>query len=337
MVRLEKIADVARQFVLVRLVRITGVDLRIFEFDYDLTWAGFFVDPEGRVLGRYGGRDASGPDARISLAGLRYAMQAALEAHRRPRRDLPTPPAGKPLLAEEYPAARRLRRGECIHCHQVAEFQRAQRQAEKSWDPRSRWTFPLPETIGLTLEVDRGNIVRAILPGSPAALAGLRPGDRLTHANEVSLASQADLQFALHRSPWEGTLHLAWLRNGTAQQAKLTLPAGWKKSNLTWRPSLLDLLPSLPLEGEDLSATEKHKLALQPSHLAVRLDADLHAQARNAGLRPRDILLGIDGGLTEGTLARFLAHVRQEYLIGDRLTFLVHRDGKLLRLPWILR
>ena len=42
-----------------RLVRITGVDLRLFEFDYDLTWFAFFLSADGAVYGRYGGRDAT--------------------------------------------------------------------------------------------------------------------------------------------------------------------------------------------------------------------------------------------------------------------------------------
>ena len=59
-----------------------GVNLDLFDFDYDLTWMGFFLDGDGRVLGRYGGRDADGPDSRLSLAGLKYAMERALERHR---------------------------------------------------------------------------------------------------------------------------------------------------------------------------------------------------------------------------------------------------------------
>ena len=47
---------------LVRLLKIAGSDLNQFDFDYDLTWAGFFVNADGKVYGRYGGRDASGPD-----------------------------------------------------------------------------------------------------------------------------------------------------------------------------------------------------------------------------------------------------------------------------------
>jgi hypothetical protein len=72
---------VANQFVCVRLIKITGVDLNLFDFDYDLTWMAFFLNPNEKVLGRYGGRDAYGPDSRLSLKGLRFALTHALDEY----------------------------------------------------------------------------------------------------------------------------------------------------------------------------------------------------------------------------------------------------------------
>ena len=68
---------------LVRLPQLEGIDLNRFQFDYDLTMMVFFLGPDGQVYGRYGGRDGEDPEARLSLAGLRYAMQAALRTHER--------------------------------------------------------------------------------------------------------------------------------------------------------------------------------------------------------------------------------------------------------------
>ena len=82
-VRLERIKDIADQFVRVRLSKVEGVDLNVFQFDYDLTMMVFFLNAEERIYGRYGGRGGESADARLSLAGLHYAMKAALDAHRR--------------------------------------------------------------------------------------------------------------------------------------------------------------------------------------------------------------------------------------------------------------
>ena len=63
----------------VRLPRLDGVDLNLFQFDFDLTMMIFFLNADEHIYGRYGGRDGKNPDGRHSLAGLRYAMQAALD------------------------------------------------------------------------------------------------------------------------------------------------------------------------------------------------------------------------------------------------------------------
>ena len=81
----------------VRLVKIAGMDLRRFEFDHDLTWYCFFLNADETIYGRYGGRDATDAEARISTKGLRYAMDRALEAHKAP--PAPQPLSGKPVRA----------------------------------------------------------------------------------------------------------------------------------------------------------------------------------------------------------------------------------------------
>jgi serine protease Do len=319
--------------VLVRLLKIAGSDLQVFDFDYDLTWAGFFLTPDERVLGRYGGRDASGSDARLSLAGLRHAMQSALEAAREEEK---VPPRGKPVLAEDYPAAKRLG-NECIHCHQVYEFRREQRQKAGLWKADERWVYPLPENVGVTLNVDRGDQIKSVRAGSPAAKLDLRADDVIRRVNGVRVASQADFQYGLHKAPEKGAFEIVWRRGGKEQSGQLELTQGWRKTNTTWRPSLLDILPSLTVYGDDLTAEEKKKLGLRALQLAFRQDDKVHSHARAAGVKGGDIILGIEGEALEMTVDGFLAHVRRNYLIGDRIKLLVWRDGKRVALPMTLK
>jgi predicted metalloprotease with PDZ domain len=321
--------------VLVRSLKITGFDLNLFEFDHDLTWVGFFLDAEERVLGRYGGRDASGPDGRLSLAGLRYTMRRALARHR--EKKPPAPVRDKPLRAEDYPAAKSLRRGECIHCHQINEFRRALRISEKKWHRDERYSYPLPENIGLTLEVDRGDVVKSVVAKSVAEKAGIRAGDRLVKVNGDAVASQADVQYALHRAPWSGKLPITGERAGKRSSAELSLAAGWRKYNLAWRPSLLDLMPALTAYGDELTPAEKKALGLPAARLAFRQDKEVHARAKAAGVRAGDVIVGIDDYKPEMTRDQFLAFVRREYLIGDKVTLRVLRDGKPLGLPMTLK
>ena len=67
-----------------------------------------------------------------------------------------------------------------MHCHQVKERLNANLKRTGKWTRDLAWRYPLPENLGITLDVDRGNIVKKITVKSPAAAAGVRVGDRLT-------------------------------------------------------------------------------------------------------------------------------------------------------------
>lgn len=304
-------------------MKIAGADLGTFEFDYDLTWFVFFLNADETIYGRYGGRDATGAEARISLKGLRYAMDKALEVHKAP------PPAakpGKPQLAEKYAAAKG-HKG-CIHCHNVNEFRRSDAKAAGTWDRESLWVYPLPENVGITLDVDVGNRVKAVAKDSPAAKGGLAAGDYLTHIDGRTVASFGDAIYALHKSSTAGEVPIRWTRDGKELSAKLAVEKGWRKTNLTWRPSLLDILPSVSFNGDDLTAEEKKAFGLDAKRAAFRQDETVHRTLKDAGIRPRDVVVGFDGQAVDGTMSQLLGHVRRNYLVGDTLTVNVLRDGK---------
>jgi hypothetical protein len=42
--------------VLLEIDNMRGVNLNVFDFDYDLTWAALFLNSDQRVLGRFGDR-----------------------------------------------------------------------------------------------------------------------------------------------------------------------------------------------------------------------------------------------------------------------------------------
>src|SRR5262249_11611647 len=160
-------------------------------FDYDLTWAAFFLNANEHIYGRYGGRDAASADGRLSLAGFPYALRAAPAAPRPQTSRPPAAQAPQPPLAAGAPAAHRTRRGGSLHCHQVYEFRRAALKETGRWRREDIWVYPLPENIGLTLEVDQGDRLRAVAPNSPAGRAGLHAGDTLRTVNGQSVASFA--------------------------------------------------------------------------------------------------------------------------------------------------
>jgi hypothetical protein len=332
--RLDKrIADLARRFVLLRVETMRGIDLDVFDFDYDLTWAVLFLGADGKALGRYGGRDPDGATTSLSTAGLRHALGAALETHRHAP-PAPRPPArNAPRTVEQYPAIQRVAPRACVHCHNVPEFRREALQSAGTWKLDEVWVYPLPQNVGLTLDVDRGDRVRAVAPGSAAARAGLTAGDTLRTVNGLPVASSADVQYALHRAPARGSVPVTWGRAGKAHSGRLELAEGWRKTDVSWRWSLRSLQPDPCVHGDDLRAEERKALGLGPRQLALRQGPFVTPPARHAGVQTGDVIVGVDGRDLEMTARQFGVHIRLTYRPGDRIVLNVLRAGKRLDLP----
>ncbi|MBO0701199.1 MAG: PDZ domain-containing protein [Zavarzinella sp.] len=261
-------------------------------------------------------------------------MDRALERNK----DQPKPvDRGKPVRAEDYKAAKMRRGNECIHCHQVNEFRRADAKAAGTWSRDELWVYPLPENVGITLEVDRGDVVKSVAPGSVAAKAGLKSGDVLARLNGYPVASFADAQYALHKAPKSGSIPAEWRRGSDQMEGALDVADGWRKTNITWRASLLDILPSLPISGDDLTAAEKAALGLPGSRAAFRQDKFVHSTLKAVGLKAGDVIVGLDGKGIDGSMDDYLGLVRREHLVGDTVVLNVLRDGKPVEIQMTLK
>ena len=334
-----------------------GVNLDVFDFDYDLTWAGFFLNADEQIYGRYGGRDAVSADNRTSLAGLRDAMAKALSAHREatPARSASEGSRHEPSLAlrvgigrkeledvapvrsaDRYPAARRRPANSCIHCHHVYDFRREALQAQGKWSQDQLWVYPLPENVGIALDVDEGDRVKTVAPGSPADRAGLRAGDRLRRVNGISVASLTDVQYGLHRAGAFGEVPVSWVRDGVAKTGRMSVAEGWKKTDISWRWSIRGLEPTPWVDGEDLPTEEKRRLGLSEKGLAFYQSSFVSAIARQGGIRAGDVIVGIDGKRLEMTERQFAVYLKLNYNVGDRVTYNVLRAGKRLDVPLTL-
>jgi hypothetical protein len=334
--RLEGVlAPAAKEFVLLRITRMRGVDLDLFDFDFDLTWMGFFLSADEEIYGRYGGRDAESPERRASAAGLRFAMDAALRAHsnRRPMVGVARPPG---RTVDRFRSAQTLSATACVHCHQIYEFRRQDLQASGEWRTDELWVYPMPENIGLTLDVDRGDRITTVTPASSAARLGLAVGDRLVRVNGYPIASFADLQYALHCAPAAGRIPVVWERDGKPLSGLLELTNGWRKTDISWRWSLRSLDPAPGVHGDDLTAQEKQALGLGPKRLAFRQGNFVSMAARQADIRQNDIIIGIDNKELEMTARQFAAYVRLNYKVGDRVVYNILRGGRRIDVPLTL-
>jgi len=129
-------------------------------------------------------------------------------------------------------------------------------------------------------------------------------------------------------APPTGKATIAWQRDGKNMDGTLILAQGWRRTNVTWRPSLLDMLPSITVYGSDLTPKEKKTLGLDEKRLAFRQDDPVHAAAKAMGVQVNDVIVGVDSKMLEMSMDQFLGYVRQNYLVGESLTLNVLRNGK---------
>jgi serine protease Do len=313
--------------VLLRITNMRGVNLSVFDFDFDLTWAALFMSADEHIYGRFGGRAADSADKYLTLGGLKHAMRAALAAHRAYQA---SSNGEKPLSrsVEQYPAAKRLKADACIHCHQVYDFRRQEKVAEGKWRQGDVWVYPLPENVGLSLAPESGSKVQAVLHDSPAERTDLRKGDELRAVNGIPVASFADVQYALNQAPASGSIGVSWQRGDTMMTGQLQLADGWRKTDISWRASMWGLSPAPFVHGVDLTAEEKKKLSLSEKALAFRQGQFVPPPAKMAGILAGDIIVGIDGKPLEMTMRQFNAYVRTNYAVGDQVKLNVIRNGE---------
>lgn len=321
----------------VRLTSLKGVDLNVFRFDYDLTFALVLIDPrtEGTIA-RYGARDGASATDRLSVPGLTRSLRAAV-AHMRGKTPAPAPRRPARTVADAFPVfAGTKRAGEaCYHCHYAHDAALAQARADGTFAKAMLFRYPLPESVGITLDVDRGNVVRTVLPGSPAATADVRPGDMIRRAEDTAVFSSADLQWALDPIPdGGGTVRLSLERAGKPVAATLKTAPGWRRAgvDISWRPSQGSVPPILGLWEKPLTAEEKEGLGIAPDRLALKVNFLFPGEkwkAARGGLRMNDVIVAVGGQeLPEMTPRQFHAWFRLNYDVGQTATFTVLRAGK---------
>jgi len=353
------LALVLDRFVAVRVVQAWGLDLAKFQFDWDLTWAAVFLNADGTIYGRYGTRRAhENADQEISFEGFRYALEGALEIHSRypgNAQELAGKQASKPRwpVPESMPAlkdrpnvapANGTRAG-CVHCHQVHEGEVWSLRKSKSDIPdRLLWSFPMPDTVGLSLDPAEGAVVRK--SELAAKEAGFEVGDRIRRFGGQPILSIADVQWVLQFAGDGGSVEAEVERKKQIVPLKLSLKGGWRRAgDYTWRSLAWSLRhrlagtgplkpsPSSPrrVEGMKEATMQLEVVKLPPDWVK---DRNLSAAAE---LKDGDVIIAVDGRTDLKREADFFAYLLQEKPAGSSVKLKVKRGPKeieaVIKLP----
>jgi serine protease Do len=321
------------QFERVRITDFKAVDMNRFQFDYDLTFAILMMDADGGVLARYGSQDWRSSSARVSIAGLKKAMQEVLDLHRAGDRGVKPPRAGAPVTVADIPAyaESKAAKEECAHCHYANNFRFKQRMREGRFTKEMLFQYPLPENIGIELDVDRNNVVKTVLPASAAEKAGVKPGDIVTRINAARVLTPADLQTVLNELPDPASVDLTLVRRGQEiPPVTLSLGKGWRRTDISWRPSQDVVPPTVGIWAEALKEDQARIRGIPPGKLALRVSFFFPgpAWAKSRGdLKMDDVIVGVDQKeLPAMTTRQFHSWFRLNHEVGDKVTLHVLRN-----------
>ena len=340
------------KFVCVRLVQANALDLTLFQFDYDLTFAVFFMNTDRTIYGRYGTRSERKDATKdISIESFREALAAALALHKhypanktslagkQPRPTQFKTPDDFPSLAGKYKPALDYEGKvvqSCMHCHQVRDAERRFfRDERKPIADDVLYPYPMPNAVGLSLDPKEKAKVKDVAPGSAAQKAGFKVADEILSLEGQPIISIADVQWVLHNASEPATLNTQVLRGRKKINLTLDLGRDWRRhSDIAWRTTTWDLrrMAAGGLVLEDSPAEERRDAKLADNALALRVkyvgEYGEHAVAKKAGFKKDDILVSVDrqtSHLTESELFRYLL---QNKMPGEKISATVLRGSE---------
>jgi serine protease Do len=354
--RNKHVQELLDHFVCVRIVHANGMDLSLFQFDYDQSWAAFFLNADLTIYGRYGTRShQTESDNDVSLEGFAKALAAALDLHEHYPKNKQAlvgkrGPDSEIKVPEEFPSLSGKYSSKldyegkvvqsCIHCHQVGEALRQYNRGNgKPIPEKVLYPYPNPKTLGLVLDPKENATVKSVTKGSSAEKDGFRVGDEIVSLAGQPILSIADIQWLLHNAGETGALRADVERDGKTIALTLTLERGWRqRGDISWRATSWDLrrMGTGGLLLEDLPDADRRKAGLAESNLALRIkhvgEYGAHAVAKQAGFKTGDIVISVDDHTQRMTESDLLAYMVNQKRPGDRVPFTVLRNGEKINL-----
>ncbi len=344
------------KFVRVRVVSTNGLDLSLFQYDYDQSFAVFLLNADGTIYGRFGTRShRTNWVGDVSLDGLAKALEGALDLHANypKNKDSLTAKRGPaPLfpMPEKFPTLAKYNseldyKGDvvrsCIHCHQIGDAIKNHYRAKQEPLPEEvLFPYPHPKALGLILDPkERATVLKLEDSKKPsyAQLAGFKPGDRIQSLNSQPLLSIADVQWVLHNTPAQGgTVKAEVLRDNKPISLTMKLEKDWRQlDDISWRSSSWGFR-RMATGGLVLESPDNRAAGVPKDGMALRVkfvgQYGEHAAAKNAGFQVGDFIIAFDGKTDLMRETDVFAHALRTRKPGDKVAVKLIRNGKELEL-----
>lgn len=337
------IRPLLEQFVCVRQVATNGLDLSLFQYDTDQSFAVFFLNADKTIYGRFGTRSHRTEwMGDVSLKGLAQALKGALHLHQNydTYKESLAGKRGKPqevASPELYPSLKGKftdslnYKGDvvksCIHCHQIGDAQREYYwHAKKPIPDQVLWPYPHPKSLGLILDPNQMAVVKEVQPGSVAERAELQVGDTIQTFDGQPMLSIADVQWVLHTvEPSGASVPMKVKRGDQTLSLTLQLEDGWRRSgDISWRVTTWGLRRigggGMVLEQADRGGLLVKRVGKYGPHGA----------ARRTGIREGDRIVSYDGHKDFQSEQDLLTYVVTKKKPGDKVDVVVRRGPKEL-------
>lgn len=339
------------KFIRVRVINANSLDMSRFQFDYDLSFSTLFFNGDGTIYGRYGSWEHQHDSQNRATDTLKQALAGALALHENypHNRSSLAGKQGKPFKYKT-PVAMPTLQGKyradlnwdgkvvqsCVHCHQVGDAIRLSIRNKRQPLPL-KWIYPqpAPDAIGLQMSHHDATKVADVKEASPAAQAGIRPGERITAIMGQPVISTADISWALNDAPDSGAIMVSTDRSSRS----LKLPDGWReKSDISRRVGSWPMraMASGGIKLDDLSDDDRRKRGLDLNGLALFAKHvgryGKHGAAKRQGFQNNDVIIEIDGRRDRMTESEFIGMMIRNYQPGRKVPATVLRGQRRLQL-----
>ncbi len=353
------VRDLLDKFVCVRVVHANGVDLSLFQYDYDQSWAAFMLNADKTIYGRYGTRSHQRESHNdVSIEGFARALEGALELHADfdkhraalaaktgSHAEIPVPEQ-LPALKGKY-GARLDYEGNvvqsCIHCHMVGEALRSVYLERKEPIPdKLLYPYPHPKQFGLIMDPATRSTIKDVVAGSFGADAGFQAGDEIVSLDGQPILSTADIQWVLQQTGDAAKLKAEVRRGDQTVELQLDLQPGWRaEGDISWRVSswMLRRIGTGGLVLETANDEQRRNAGVEPGQMALHIRGvgqyGAHAAGKRAGFQQGDIIVKFDGRTDLMDDSAVLAYVVNNRRAGDTMPVTIVRGGerKQLQLP----